>query len=101
VFDLYGTLVPEFRRDEFYATVDAIALRLGADVERFRDAWDATAPARQTGGWSSVEDGIRQLCRDIGLAEPDDGEIAQALVPRAELYARKFRPQPGAVDTLR
>jgi len=101
VFDLYGTLVPEFRSDEFYATVDAIAIRLRCDVERFREAWNATAPARQTGGWSSMEDGIRQLCRDIGHPEPDDAAIAQALAPRAELYARKFRPQPGAVETLR
>jgi putative hydrolase of the HAD superfamily len=100
VFDLFGTLVPEFRRDEFYATVDAIAMRLGADVERFREAWNASAPARQTGGWRSMEDGIRGLCRGIGHPEPDDAEVAQALAPRAEMYARKFRPQPGAIETL-
>ncbi|HSL10415.1 MAG TPA: HAD-IA family hydrolase [Actinomycetota bacterium] len=100
VFDLFGTLVPEFRRDEFFATVDAIALRLGADVDRFREAWTRSAPARQTGGWSSIETGVRQLCRDVGLAAPDDDAIAQALVSRAELYARKFRPRPGAVETL-
>jgi len=101
VFDLFGTLVPEYSKQEFYGSVDAAARVLGADVERFREAWNATAPARQTGGWTSIEDGIRGLCHTLGVADPDERTLAASLVPRAEMYARKFHPQPGAVETLR
>ena len=101
VFDLFGTLVPEYRRDEFYASVDAAARVLGADVGAFREAWNHTAPARQAGAWMSMEAGLRALCRTLGVAEPEDRTLDMALAPRAEMYARKFHPRPGAVETLR
>ena len=47
IFDLYGTLVPEFPHEEFYASIDHIATVVGADVEAFRDAWNATVAARK------------------------------------------------------
>ena len=49
IFDLYGTLVPEFPRSAFYETVAHMADVLGADPSRFRAEWDRTAVDRQTG----------------------------------------------------
>lgn len=100
VFDLYGTLVPEYRRDEFYAGVDSAATILGAEVEAFRLAWNESASARQTGGWTTVAEGLKTLCSTLGLAEPDERSIEVALAARAEMHERKFHPQPGAVETL-
>ena len=51
LFDLYGTLVPEYSKADFYASVAAMAEAVGADVDTFRAAWDATARARQTSCW--------------------------------------------------
>ena len=50
VFDLFGTLVPEYTTAEFYDTVEAAARSLGADPGAFRTEFDRTAPARQSGG---------------------------------------------------
>jgi putative hydrolase of the HAD superfamily len=99
VFDLYGTLVFEFPREDFFGVVRAMALALGAPVEAFVDAWNASAIARQTGGFPTVEANVRAICEGIGVrsAEP---AIVEALAVRAAMYDRWFRPRPGAVEIL-
>jgi putative hydrolase of the HAD superfamily len=99
LFDLYGTLVPEYARADFYATVDAMGAAIGADADAFRAAWDATASARQTGGFATIEGNLRSICVDLGL-DPGDLAIQRALEPRAEMYRRRFHPRDGAVETL-
>jgi putative hydrolase of the HAD superfamily len=101
IFDLYGTLVPEFPRSEFYETVEQMAAALGADEDAFRTEWNRTAIARQTGTVVSMEDNVRLICRALELQEPSDDRIAEVLAPRAEMYARWFNPRPGALETLR
>jgi putative hydrolase of the HAD superfamily len=99
LFDLYGTLVPEYSTADFYASVAAMAEGVGADVDAFRAAWDATARARQTGGFATVEDNVRAVCDDLGLA-PSELAIAGGLEPRAAMYSRWFHPRAGAVEVL-
>jgi putative hydrolase of the HAD superfamily len=100
IFDLYGTLVPEFPTEDFYATVDHMAEVLGADQGAFRAEWNRTAPLRQTGVYGTMADNVRAICATIGMAEPGATEVDAALVPRAEMYDRWFHPRPGAVETL-
>jgi putative hydrolase of the HAD superfamily len=100
IFDLYGTLVPEFPSDDFYGSVDRMAEVLGADVVAFREGWNRTAPLRQTGAFATMADNVRAICRAIGMASPSRGDVERALVPRAEMYARWFHPRPGALETL-
>jgi len=99
VFDLYGTLVDEFRRDEFVAHVRAMAGDLGADPEAFERGWHDTAMERQTGRHATVADNLRQVCEALGL-RVDDAAMEVALARRAALYERAFRPRPGAEETL-
>jgi putative hydrolase of the HAD superfamily len=101
IFDLYGTLVPEFPRSDFYATVDAIALELGADGGRFREAWNRTAIGRQTGSYPAMADNVVEICQELGLEEPSRERLARALAPRDAMYARWFHPRVGALETLR
>jgi putative hydrolase of the HAD superfamily len=99
IFDLFGTLVHELPAAEFWGSVDAIADGVGADRAAFRARWGATAPARQTGGYASLEENVAAVCDDLGV--PADVEtVARSLAPRAAMYARWFRPRPGAVETL-
>lgn len=100
IFDLYGTLVPEFPAEEFYATVDHMAMTLGAPVEAFRDEWNRTAPLRQTGAYATMEDNVRAICVEVGVADASDDHIGVALKPRAEMYERWFHPRHGAIETL-
>jgi putative hydrolase of the HAD superfamily len=102
VFDLFGTLVPEFPRSEFYGVVRQMATILGADEASFVEAWSGSAVPRQTGAYpGGVEENVRSICAMLGLAEPSDDVLARALAPRSEMYRRWFRPRPGAVETLR
>jgi FMN phosphatase YigB (HAD superfamily) len=100
LFDLYGTLVPEYSKADFYASVAAMAEAVGADVEAFRTVWDATARARQTGGFATVEDNVRAVCDDLGLV-PSDLAIARGLEPRAAMYRRWLHSRSGAFEVLR
>lgn len=76
VFDLFGTLVPELTREEFFGSVEQAARSLGCDVEAFRSEWIATAPQRQTGGFATIKDNVRGICAAIGAPEPGDDELA-------------------------
>jgi putative hydrolase of the HAD superfamily len=100
IFDLYGTLVHEFPREEFYGVVDEMARRVGADPPVFRERWTATAVARQTGVFPDVAANIEAVCAGLGL-HPSPGELAEALAARAAMYDRWFHPREGAVETLR
>jgi putative hydrolase of the HAD superfamily len=100
IFDLYGTLVPEFGRAAFFGSIRAMAERLGGDLDTFEAEWTRTGALRQAGGYPDGMTGnVRAICRTLGL-EADDAAIAYALEPRAEMYRRWFHPRVGAVETV-
>jgi putative hydrolase of the HAD superfamily len=100
VFDLYGTLVPEFPLSRWDAMFEGMAAALGADLGAFRAAWEGTIVERQTGVLGDVAENVRVICERIGL-EPRAGSLARSLEVRAAMYRDLFRPQPSAVETLR
>lgn len=100
IFDLYGTLVPEFPHEDFYASIDHMATVVGADAPAFRDAWNTTVVERQTGIYKTMDENVLAICEAIGLPEPDAETVTAALKRRAEMYATWFRPRDGAVETL-
>jgi putative hydrolase of the HAD superfamily len=100
IFDLYGTLVPEFGKTAFFESVRAMAEHLGVDLETFEAEWTRTAALRQTGGYpDGMAGNVRAICGALGI-EANETAIAHALEPRAEMYRRWFHPRPGAVQTL-
>jgi putative hydrolase of the HAD superfamily len=102
VFDLFGTLVPEFSRKDFFEAVRAAAHRLGCDPESFEREWSRTAVLRQTGAYpGGVEENVRAVVVSLGGVEPTQDAVAEALAPRDALYDRWFHPRDGALETLR
>ena len=99
IFDLFGTLVPEFSRQEFFDHVRAMGRELAIDEDAFQAAWEATASQRQTGGYPTIEANVRGFCSEHGWPV-DDAGMARALAIRDDLYRRRFRPRAGAVETL-
>lgn len=99
VFDLFGTLVPEFSRSDFYDAVRRMAEILDADADRFKAEWNATALDRQTGGFATVEDNVRSICASLDV-EPMDDALERALDVRLDLYRKWFYPRVGALETL-
>jgi putative hydrolase of the HAD superfamily len=100
VFDLFGTLVPEFDRDAFHGAVREMADIVGADRERFLEAWNATAVDRQTGMFRTVEANVRSICAELAVSPPDEA-IERALDARLALYRTMFHPRVGAMEMLR
>lgn len=100
VFDLFGTLVPEYTKDEFYGAVASAGAVLGADPVAFRAEWDRTAHDRQTGGFVDLPANLRTICGRLGLPDPDDATIERALEAREAMYRAKFHPRAGALETL-
>ena len=66
VFDLFGTLVPEFPLDRFHAALARAAGVLGADPAGFRREWEATALDRQLGTLPTVEANVHEILRRLG-----------------------------------
>jgi len=99
VFDLYGTLVPEFPLSRWDAMFEGMAAALGADVGAFRQAYEGTIVERQTGGFPDIAENVRVICGRIGI-ERSAVALGRALEVRAAMYRDLFRPQPGAVETL-
>ncbi|MFN8233637.1 MAG: HAD family hydrolase [Actinomycetota bacterium] len=99
IFDLFGTLVPEFSSEEFFEHVRAMGRELEVDEDPFQAAWEATAHGRQTGVYPTIEANIRSFCDERGWPV-DDAGMARALAIRADLYRRRFHPRTGAVQTL-
>ncbi len=100
IFDLYGTLVPEFGKTAFFETVRSMADRLGCDLDAFQAEWSRPAVLRQTGGYpDGMVGNVRAICDTLGIAA-DDSTLVYALEPRADMYRRWFHPRTGAVDTL-
>jgi putative hydrolase of the HAD superfamily len=101
IFDLFGTLVPEFPRSVFFEAVREAARRLGVDEDAFEREWTQTAVRRQTGVYAEgVEGNVRAILSTLGAPEPSGAALAHALAPRRNLYDRWFSPRPGAVETL-
>jgi putative hydrolase of the HAD superfamily len=100
IFDLYGTLVPEFPHEDFYASIDHMATVLGVDPATFRDGWNDTVVDRQTGVYKTVDENVVAICEAMGLPEPSANAVTQALKRRDEMYGMWFRAREGAVETL-
>lgn len=99
MFDLFGTLVPEFSRSEFYFAVRRMAQIVCADPDRFEAGWNATALERQTGGFATVEENVYSICATLGV-EPSHDAVERALDVRLGLYRKWFYPRVGALETL-
>ncbi|MFI5053861.1 MAG: HAD family hydrolase, partial [Acidimicrobiia bacterium] len=99
VFDLFGTLVPEFGKADFFDRNRAMATALGAEPELFVQEWERTAITRQTGGYPDIESNVRDICATLGI-EVDEAALPRALDLRLDLYRTWFHPRPGAHETL-
>ena len=92
IFDLWQTLVPwdAVAATRFY---DEMAVTVGVDEERFREAWVAQRKDREV---RPIADHLRDLFGGLG-AEPDLDEV---LAMRREWTKRSLQPRPDALETL-
>ncbi|MHC4971535.1 MAG: HAD family hydrolase [Planctomycetota bacterium] len=99
VFDLFGTLVPNFSLDRFWECIDRIADVLGAPREGFRAEWRAGFRQRMDGRLPDGADMFVPLLRTLGVGI-DAAKLAAADRLRSDFFARELVPKPGAEECL-
>jgi putative hydrolase of the HAD superfamily len=92
IFDLWQTLVP-WNVDEANLFYDEMAVAVGVEQRRFREAWISGRPSRETG---PIADHLRELLSGLGV----DGEIDELIAMRKGWTKRALRPRPDALETL-
>jgi putative hydrolase of the HAD superfamily len=94
IFDLWETLA-DWPREQSEAHYAALAEGFGVEPERFREAWLADRPIRETG---PLVESIRSVSNALALADVD----IDAVVALRQAYTREtLRPRPGVVETLK
>lgn len=101
VFDLWGTLVPQFDFAEFAASLRAMADAVGVDSDVFHQAWYDLWRERATGFFPTIQATLEHICAVNGGSpseeQLDEGVRIRYAFTRAVLVGR---PRPDAVATL-
>lgn len=98
-FDLFGTLIDNFQVDEYQGVLDEMARALGAPRQEFSASWIDAFGERVLGRPPTLEDGIREICRRVGV-EPEAAQVAAAARARLDYSARVLATRRHSVETL-
>jgi putative hydrolase of the HAD superfamily len=98
IFDLFGTLVNDFRSVADY-TYDELADILGVPPEPFMKMWRGIMGRRTLGEFQTVEASIEYVCGALGVTV-NAQQMAKAVEFRLEYTRRALTPKPDAVATL-
>jgi putative hydrolase of the HAD superfamily len=99
IFDLFGTLIPNFSEDEYECVLAEMAAVLEAPAAEFAQAWKQDIVPRMTGCFGGEKSNIAHVCAKI-CWHPSAAQIAQAVRIRRAFTARCFVPKSEAVATL-
>jgi putative hydrolase of the HAD superfamily len=100
VFDLFGTLIPNFSWAEHTAVLAEMAHLVGAPPREFQSRWLESFPLRATGVFPTVDANIEYVCESLGVTPPPDAVLCAAKV-RYEFTRVNFRPRAAAVTSLK
>ncbi len=100
VFDLFGTLVDIFTREQAITWYGRQAALLGVETEAFMEAWIASWEDRAVGRLATTEACIRHVAGVLGI-EPDEAAVSKLVRLRREGTRIALRPRPDALPTLR
>jgi len=99
IFDLFGTLVRSFTRQEYQSVLGQMASVLTVSFDAFRRLWSETTYERNTGVIRTIEANIDYICRETGVSA-DDIKIRLATKIRYDFVANTMRPRQDAIDVL-
>jgi len=99
VFDLFGTLVPNFSMPEMERVLREMAVLLGAPAQPVVRLWLETFPQRAVGTFPTIGANIAHICRTLEVS------VEERLVSRAAdrwlaLERRALIPRDDAIETL-
>jgi len=77
IFDLFGTLVANYRREHYLEVIENMGRAVDASPEAFRDLWREHYVDRLTGVHTTESDNIRWVCDQLEIC-PDDAQVTRS-----------------------
>lgn len=99
IFDLFGTLTPNFSTHEHEEVLRETATRLGIPPEPFFRLWLDTFPQRAVGSFRTRTANLTHICRTLNM--PVDEELLSGAADLfLEFERRHLIPRADAIETL-
>jgi putative hydrolase of the HAD superfamily len=99
IFDLFGTLVDIFSRQEYESTLAEMVSILNTPYDAFHDIWVQTAKKRATGVFRNLEENLEYICNELTLSV-SDGQLKLARDVRFAYVTRCLTPKREAIKVL-
>ena len=99
IFDLFGTLVDVFSRQEYESALSEMVSILKAPYDEFYKIWIQTASQRSIGVFRNLEENIEFICQELKIAV-SDSQLKQARQVRLNFVARSLTPKKDAIEVL-
>jgi putative hydrolase of the HAD superfamily len=99
VFDLFGTLIDNLAKDSYRAVLREMSTVLGVSDEQYFQAWVDNFPNRVRGIPPTLEEGIAEACRQLGVEPPAAG-VSQAARIRMDYTEQVLYTRPYSLDVL-
>ncbi len=100
IFDLFGTLIENLRREKFEEMLSEMASVLSVPSQDFIRSWNDTWKERSTGYFSTLESDILAICRSLN-ARPEEALLLKAAeIGRGFARTLLMRPRETGLLTL-
>ena len=100
LFDLFGTLVDNFTREEYESVLADMAAVVGVTREEFVRLWFKTYRERNIGTHSTPQYSLRYICQGLSIGVTDN-QIEKAANIRLDYTRRALEPRPDTIATLK
>ena len=99
IFDLFGTLIPNFSEKEYRRIIKRMASVVSAPPEQFWEQWTATFRESIIGVFPDYSAKIKHICSKLGV-NPEQDKIAEAVQILLDYEALSMVPRSEAVEVL-
>lgn len=99
IFDLFGTLVDVFSRQEYESALAEMVSILKAPYDEFYKIWLQTASQRSTGVFRNLKENIEYICRELKISISDN-QLKLARQVRFNFVVRALTPREDAIKVL-
>lgn len=99
LFDLFGTLIPAPKMDDYRQMVADVATTLSIEFESFFPVWMSVNDNRLDGSFGSSEGDVTGVADLLGISV-SDMQMAECMRIRRSATRQFLEPKPGAIETL-
>jgi len=101
IFDLFGTLIEQFREDFFEESLNKMAEAIGMEHRTYFNYWvNEMSHKRHTGAFPSIKEEIKFICKNHKI-NPSEEAIKRAVSFRYEFTKACFKPRKDALSVLK